>query len=131
LLLLEVAVVAELESLQPPVRVVASSPLLEKMARDKVVEAVHKLPEDTGEQLTDLELRGQLARYLLVEMEGRAISTVEAVEVVATSAEVVAVPILTAQVMMRELVEVDPLLQIRSTQQTSRTLRESKAAMEW
>jgi hypothetical protein len=121
LLLLEVAVVAELESLQPPVRVVASSPLLEKMARDKVVEAVHKLPEDTGEQLTDLELRGQLARYLLVEMEGRAISTAEAVEVVATSAEVVAVPILTAQVMMRELVEVDPLLQIRSTQQTSRT----------
>jgi hypothetical protein len=121
LLLLEVAVVAELESLQPPVRVVASSPLLEKMARDKVVEAVHKLPEDTGEQLTDLELRGQLARYLQVEMEGRAISTVEAVEAVATSAEVVAVPILTAQVMMRELVEVDPLLQIRSTQQTSRT----------
>jgi hypothetical protein len=121
LLLLEVAVVAELESLQPPVRVVASSPLLEKMARDKVVEAVHKLPEDTGEQLTDLELRGLLARYLLVEMEGRAISTAEAVEVVATSAEVVAVPILTAQVMMRELVEVDPPLQIRSTQQTSRT----------
>jgi hypothetical protein len=121
LLLLEVAVVAELESLQPPVQVVASSPLLEKMARDKVVGAVHKLPEDTGEQLTDLELRGQLARYLLVEMEGRAISTAEAVEVVATSAEVVAVPILTAQVMMRELVEVDPPLQIRSTQQTSRT----------
>jgi hypothetical protein len=124
LLLLEVAVVAELESLQPPVRVVASSPLLEKMARDKVVEAVHKLPEDTGEQLTDLELRGQLARYLLVEMEGRAISTAEAVEAVATSAEVVAVPILTAQVMMRELVEVDPLLQIRSTHLTSHILLE-------
>jgi hypothetical protein len=124
LLLLEVAVVAELESLQPPVRVVASSPLLEKMARDKVVEAVHKLPEDTGEQLTDLELRGLLARYLLVEMEGRAISTAEAVEVVATSAEVVAVPILTAQVMMRELVEVDPPLQILTTHLMSHTLLE-------
>jgi hypothetical protein len=57
-------------------------------------------------------------------MEGRAISTVEAVEVVATSAEVVAVPILTAQVMMRELVEVDPLLQILTTHLMSHTLLE-------
>jgi hypothetical protein len=47
--LLEEAVVVELELLQPLARVVVSSPLLEKMARDKVVEAVHKLLEGTGD----------------------------------------------------------------------------------
>jgi hypothetical protein len=47
--LLAVAVVAELELLQPLARVVVSSPLLEKMARDKAVEAVHKLLEGTGD----------------------------------------------------------------------------------
>jgi hypothetical protein len=47
--LLAVAVVAVLELLQPLARVVVSSPLLEKMARDKAVEAVHKLLEGTGD----------------------------------------------------------------------------------
>jgi hypothetical protein len=114
----EAAAVAVLALLQPLARVVVLLLLPEKMARDKVEEAVHKLLEATGELLTDLEPRGQLARYLLAEKVVRAISTVEAVEAVATMAEVEAVPILTARVMTREPVEVDLLFQIRSTQQT-------------
>jgi hypothetical protein len=127
-LLPEEAVVAVLELLQPLARAVVLLLLPEKMARDKVEEVVHKLLEATGELLTDLEPRGQLARYLLAEKVVRAISTVEAVEAVATSVEVAVVPTLTARVMTREQVEVDPLLQILPTHQTLRTSRASKAA---
>ena len=114
-LLPEAAAVAVPESLQPLARAAVLLLLPEKMARDKAVEAVHKLLEDTGELLTDLEHRGQLARCLLAEKVVRAISTEEAVEAVATSAEVEAVPILTAREMTREPVEVDHLLQILTT----------------
>jgi hypothetical protein len=130
-LLLAVAVVAELELLQPLARVVVSSPLLEKMARDKAVEGVHKLLEGTGDWPTDLELRVQLARYLLVDKVVRAISTVAAVEAVATTVEEVAVRILTAQVMTQEPVAADLLLQILTTHRMSHILLESKAATEW
>jgi hypothetical protein len=130
-LLPEEAVVAVLELLQPLARAVVLLLLPEKMARDKVEEVVHKLLEDTGELLTDLEHRGQLARCLLAEKVARAISTAEAVEAVAISAEVEAVPIRIARVMTREPVEVDPLLQILPTHQTLRTSRASKAAMDW
>jgi hypothetical protein len=53
------------------------------------------------------------------------------VEVVATSVEVEEVPILTAQEMMLEQAEVDPLSRILTTQQTLRISLESKAATEW
>jgi hypothetical protein len=53
-----------------------------------------------------------------------ATSTEVAVEAVATLEEAVAAPILTAQVMMRELVEVDPRLQILTTHLMSHTLLE-------
>jgi hypothetical protein len=129
--LLAVAVVAELELLQPLAQVVVSSPLLEKMARGKAVEAVHKLLEGTGDWPTDLELRVQLARYLLVDKVVRAISTVAAVEAVATTVEAVAVRILTAQVMTQELAAADLLLQILTTHRMSHILLESKAATEW
>jgi hypothetical protein len=130
-LLPEEAVVAVLELLQPLAQAVVLLLLPEKMARDKVEEVVHKLLEATGELLTDLEPRGQLARYLLAEKVVRAISTVEGVEAVAISVEVAVVPTLTARVMTREQVEVDPLLQILPTHQTLRTSRASKAAMDW
>jgi hypothetical protein len=124
LLLPEEVVVAELESPQPLARAEVSSLLLGKMARDKVVEAVHKLLVDTGEQLTEQEPQVQLVRYLPVEPVVLATSMEVAVEAVATLEEAVAAPILTAQVMMRELVEVDPLLQILTTHLMSHTLLE-------
>jgi hypothetical protein len=120
------------QALPPPLaRVADSLPLLEKTARDKAVEEVHKLPEDSEERLTEPDLRGQLVFYLLVEKVVRAICMGAEVEVVATSVEVEEVPILTAQEMMLEQAEVDPLSQILTTQQTLRISLESKAATEW
>jgi hypothetical protein len=78
-----------------------------------------------------LELRGLLARYLLVDKVVRAISTAAEVEAVATTVEEVAVRILTAQVMTQEPVVADLLLPILTTHRMSHILLESKAATEW
>jgi hypothetical protein len=87
------------------------------------VEAVLKLPEDSEERLTELELRGQLVRYLLVEKVVRAIFTVAVAVAVATTAVAVAALTPIALAMMLDPVAVGLLSLIRFTHQILRISR--------
>jgi hypothetical protein len=104
---------------------------LEKMAKQKVAVEVHKLLAEVAGLLTVPELPVQLARYSPVEPVVPAISTVEAVEAVATSVEAAAVLTPTVSATMLEPEVADLLSLILATHRMSRTLLESKVAMEW